>query len=190
MTKKIYIFLLTIVTFLFMAGCSNHVLIDEQNSKLLNYNFKISNSKKTDKILSNQRYVYTTKIDSTYAAIITIQSKNASIKQYLIETNGSLNLTIPKNCDLIISLPKNSTVAYKWNIMSNIDNGMIKFEHCSKIEIPIPRSEKGECGTNYDRQNFYFKPLKSGDEKIVMRYEHETLSSQPYKEITFNIKVE
>ena len=190
MTKKFYIFLLTIVTLLFMSGCSNHVLIDEQNSKLLNYNFRISNPKKIDKILSNQRYAYTTKLDSTYAAVIIIQSKNASIKQYLIETNGSLNLSIPKNCEFIISLPKNCTISYTWNIINNIDNGIIKFEHCSRIEIPIPRSEKGECGTNYDRQSFYFKTLKSGDEKIVMRYEHVTLSSQPYKEINFNIKAE
>lgn len=190
MTKKIYIFLLAIVTLLFMSGCSDHVLIDEQNSKLLNYNFRISNPKKIDKILSKQRYAYTTKIDSTYAAVIIIQSKNASIKQYLVEDYESLNLSIPKNCELIISLAENGASGYKWNIIDNIGNGVIKYEYSFMIELPMPRSEKGKCDANYKRQNFYFKPLKSGDEKIVMRLEHKTLIWQPYRDITFNIKVE
>lgn len=38
----------------------------------------------------------------------------------------------------------------------------------------MPKSEKGKEGSNYDRQNFYFKPLKSESEKLVMRYEHYT----------------
>ena len=189
MTKKNYIIILIIVTSLFMVGCSNHVLIDEQNSKLLNYNFRISNPKKTDKILSNQRYAYTTKSGNNYAAVIIIQSKNASINQYLVKNNGSLNLTLPKDCEFVISLHENSVISYTWNINNNIDNGIIEFENRSKVEIPMPRSEKGKTGINYDRQNFYFKSLKAGSEKIIMKYESKSMQNFEPFYITFNIDI-
>lgn len=35
------------------------------------------------------------------------------------------------------------------------------------------KSSKNAEGVNYDRQNFYFNPLKAGNEKITMRYEHQ-----------------
>ena len=49
--------------------------------------------------------------------------------------------------------------------------GIIKFKNRSSIEIPLPNSLKNTTGSNFDRQNFYFKPIKVGNEKIVMRYE-------------------
>jgi predicted secreted protein len=182
--------ILFLILFLVLArGCSKHVLIDEQNTKLLNYNFKIANLENIDKTLSNQRYSYSTNIKK-YVAVVTYQSKNASIKQYLINNDGTVNFTVPKDSHFIISLPANRIITYTWNIKNNIDNGVIKFESRSWIDIPMPRSERGTVGMNYDRQNFYFKTIKSGNEKVVMRYEHQTEQRSEFFEITFNIKIE
>lgn len=53
----------------------------------------------------------------------------------------------------------------------------MRLKNRSWIEILMPKSERGKCGENFNRKNFYFEPLKSDSEKIVMRYEHETLSA-------------
>lgn len=189
--KYIFIFILILIMaiLLFITNRLNHVLIDEQNSRLLDYNFKISSPEKTNKILSNQRYAYTTKLDSKYIAVIIIQSHKASIKQYLVKDNGVLNLSIPKDCEFVISLYANRTITYTWNIKNNINNNIIKLEDTSWIDIPTPISKRGYTGVNYDRQNFYFEPLKAGNEKIVMKYEHNTMKDFKSFNITFNINI-
>ena len=193
MINKKHIFILigtvTIIVLLFVIKYSKHVFVDEYNDKLLNYNFRISNLNKADKILSRQRYAYTTKLGEKYAAVIIVQSHNASIKQYLIKNNEVLNLSIPQNCQFIISLYANRTITYTWNIKNNIDNNIIKLESRSWMDIPMPRRDWGSTGTSYDRQNFYFKPLKTGKQKIIMKYEHITQkNSEPFN-ITLNINI-
>lgn len=188
MWLKKYLFSLLIVFLAFTTGCTQNVLLDEHNSKLLNYNFRIANLKNIDKTLSKQRYSYSTNIDKECVAVIIYKSKNAAMKQYYVDDyGGNVDITVPKDSKFIISLHESCTITYTWGITNNIDNGVIKLKNRSWIEIPMPKSERGKCGENFNRQNFYFEPLKSGSEKIVMRYEHETLSEQPYKEITFNI---
>ncbi|MBU5454470.1 protease inhibitor I42 family protein [Caproiciproducens sp. MSJ-32] len=174
----------------FTVGCSENVLLDEQNSKRLNYNFKISDLKNIDQTLSKQRYSYSTNVDKRYVAVITYQSKNATIKQYLVNKDGIVELTIPKDSPFIISLHANRTITYTWNVKNSIDNELIKLENRSWINVPIPKSEKDKDGANYDRQNFYFKSLKSGSEKLVMRYEHQSEHRDEFFEITFKIKIE
>jgi len=73
---------------------------------------------------------------------------------------------------------------------NNLDNRVIQFENRSWVDIPMPISEQGKTGANYDRQNFYFKPLKSGNEEVAMRYEHQTEQRNEFFEISFNIKVQ
>jgi predicted secreted protein len=123
-------------------------------------------------------------------AVVTYRVKTASMKQYLVDKNGKVDLVLPKDSSFIVSLPANRTIAYNWNIKSDVDHGIIKFEKRSWIEIPIPKPERGKNGANYDRQNFYIKPLKSGDEKIAFRYEHETMQNQEFFEINLNVKVQ
>lgn len=193
MINKKHIFILigtiTIIVLLFVIKYSKHVFVDKYNDKLLNYNFKISNFNKEDKILSRQRYAYTTRLVEKYIAVIIVQSHKASIKQYLIKNNEVLNLSIPQNCQFVISLYANRTITYTWNIKNNIDNNIIKLESRSWIDIPTPISERGYKGTSYDRQNLYFKSLKTGNEKIIMKYEHITKKdSEPFN-ITLNINI-
>lgn len=179
-----------LIIFLTLAtGCSQNVLLNEQNSKLLNYNFKIADLKNIDNTLSNQKYSYSTNIDKNYVAVITYQSKNASINQYLVNKNGTVDFTVPKGSLFIISLPANRTITYTWNIKNSIDNRIIKFENRSWTKIPMPKSEKSASGVNYDRQDFYFRPLKAGNEKVVLRYEHQTEQTDDFFEITFNVKI-
>lgn len=173
-----------------MTGCSNNVLLNEQRDRILNYEFKISDTKNIDKTLSKQRYSYSTDIYKKFASVVTYKCKNASMKQYLIKEDGTVDLTIPKDSNFIISLPANRIITYTWNIKNNIDKEIINFENRSWIHIPMPKSSENTDGVNYDRQNFYFKPLKSGSQKIVMRYEHETEQRDESFEITFNIIIE
>lgn len=179
---------LLMIFLIFLTGCSKQVLLDEQDSKLLNYNFKIQNLDNIDKSLKKQRYAYSTNRDKKYVAVINYQDKNASIGQYIIDNNGTKDLTISRDCQFVISLGRNSTVEYSWNIKNNIDNGIIKLEKQTLIEIPPPKEPNP--GENYDRQNFFFKCLKPGSEKILLRYENETQKSDQYFEITLNIKIE
>ena len=196
MRLKKFISILLIMFIVLITGCSNNVLIDEQNIKLLNYNFNIADLKDIDKTLSNQRYSYSTNINKKYVAVVTYQSKNASITQYLINKDGTLDLNVLKESHFIISLPANQTIAYTWNIKNSIDNGILQFQNRSLIDIPMPESEKGKIGEGYGRENFYFKPLKAGNDKIVLRYEHVADPTQinqlvgSFFEITININIE
>lgn len=117
-------------------------------------------------------------------------SNLTDIFQFLINKDGSLDINIPKGSSFILSLPANRTVTYTWNIKNTIENGIIRTDSRSWIEIPLPRSAKGKDGANYDRQNFYFNTVNSGNEKIVLRYEPQTEQGNEYFEITFNVKIE
>jgi len=52
-----------------------------------------------------------------------------------------------------------------------------------------PFSDRGKCGTNYDRQNFYFSALNEGTENLKFRYENPEHPEQDYYETTLNITV-
>jgi len=175
LTKVILIFLLLPIL---VVGCAKkqtgQVVVDEKNSKLLNYEFKIKDFNSMDDIMSKQRYLYTTDIDKTYVAIAVYESPNTSMKQYLVQKDKTVDLTISKDSTFVISLYANSTVAYTWNIKNDINNELIKFIKKSKIDIPLPNPKIHSDGTNYGRENFSFKSLKVGSEKIVLRYEHQT----------------
>lgn len=173
----------------FLSACSKNILFDEQDSKSLNYKFKIQDLDNIDKTLQKQKYSYSTNRENKYIAIITYKSKDASMNQYIIDNNGTKELTIPEDTEFIISLDRNSTITYTWNIKNNIDNGIIKLLQQSFIDIPTG-TKKPKPGEDYDRQNLYFKSLKSGNEKLVLRYEHNTDPKNEYFEITLNIKIQ
>jgi len=178
LTKVILIFLLLPIL---VVGCAKkqtgQVVVDEKNSKLLNYEFKIKDFNSMDDIMSKQRYLYTTDIDKTYVAIAVYESPNTSMKQYLVQKDKTVDLTISKDS------------TYTWNIKNDINNELIKFIKKSKIDIPLPNPKIHSDGTNYGRENFSFKSLKVGSEKIVLRYEHQTDQQNEFFEITINIKI-
>jgi predicted secreted protein len=197
--KKPFLFLFITLTLSTLVVCSSknikadntNVFLDEQKSNLLNYSFKIADLKNIDKTLSNQRYYFFTKnTDEKYVAVVTYQAENASTNQYLITKDGTIDVTVPKDSHFIISLPANPTMGCTWNIKNSVDNGIIEFENRSWIDMPLPKSVKHYHSISYARQNFYFKHIKAGNEKVVMRYENETEPKVAFYEITFNIKVE
>lgn len=190
MNYKNSIFILILTLLLFIIGCSNNVMLDEENSSLLNYDFKISNDEKIDNILSKQQYSYSTSTDKKFIAVIIYDSENAYIKQYLTNNNETLDLSIPKNSNFLISLPANQTIAYTWNIKNDLKNNVIKFENSSLIKINTPKSEKGKDGVNYDRQNFYYKSIESGNQNLILRYEHQTEERDDFFDINLNIIIE
>lgn len=192
MLKRYIISIISILIIfpVFATGCSKQVLIDDYKSKSLNYNFTIANVKNIDKTLSKQKYIYSAYSNRKYVAIITYKSHKASIKQYPLDNHETLELTIPKDSKFVISLHANSTTIYTWNIKNNIDNGIIQLENRSWINIPLPLEDRHASGASYDRQNFYFKPLKEGNEQVIMRYEHQTMETNGYFEAVFNIKIQ
>ena len=198
--KKLLFSLLILFTTL-ATGCSKdvilegdssiqHVFFDEDTSNLLNYNFKISDLNNIDETLINQKYLYSTIPDNKYVAVVIFNSENASMNQYLVKKDESVDLTLPKDSSFILSLHANRTIAYRWNIKNSLNSGLIPFKDHTWLKIPLPKSAEVTYGDNYDRQNFYFKPTKSGNEKIVMRYEHQYKHRNEFFEITFNIKIE
>lgn len=189
MNIKKFIFCLWILLSTLIIGCSRNVLFDEQNNQPLNYNFKIFDLKNIDETLTHQKYSYSTTMDKKYIGIISYQSENASMNQYLVNNYDSVDLTISKDSNFIISLHANGIIAYTWNIKNSFDNNILLFDHRSCIQIPLPSSRKDMVGENYDRQNFYFTPLKIGNEKLVLRYEHQTEERNDYFEFTLNIKI-
>lgn len=193
MVIKKSILSLLVLCLVLAAGCSKQLLkqvyFDGENASQLNCNFTIPGSQNMDKILSSQKYLYSTDTNKKYIALITYKSKNVSINQYLIRKDGAIDLSVPEDSQFVISLPANRTIAYTWNIKNNINNGIIQFDKRSWIEIPMPAKIE-TTGDNYDRQNFYFSPLKTGNEKLVIRYEHQTQQQNEYFEVTINIKIE
>ncbi|OPJ63787.1 protease inhibitor I42 family protein [Clostridium oryzae] len=167
----------------------SHVILDKPKNQLLKYSFYIGKSKNLGKVLSKQTYNYTTEINKYIIAVIEYNSSKAELRQYEVKNNETLNITVSSKSRFIISLPANRTIMCTWNIKNNIKNDIFKLDKRDWIEIPTPRSQIGEKGTNYDRQDFYFTPLKKESTNMKIRYEHQTLKNDKYYfDINFNIK--
>ncbi|MDT8717758.1 protease inhibitor I42 family protein [Clostridium sp. 19966] len=191
MKHKKLILVPLIMLFIFAIFYSlKQVYFDDKDSNHVNYDFRISNLKDMDKSLSRQSYYYTVSSDKVYIALITYKENKASMKQYLVNENGSIDLTISKDNNFIISLHANSTIAYTWNIKSSLNNKVIKFDKKSSISIPTPKSDYGKDGVNHSRENFYFNTLNAGSEKIDLRYESKVRKNSEFIDITFDINIE
>lgn len=177
---------LILMFLLLAAGCAKNTVIKEQDS----YNFKIEDLKNMDNILSSQKYLYSTSVNKKYIAVITYKSEDAVVKQYLVSRDKEIDLNIPKDSSFVISLPANQTIAYTWNAKNDINREIIRFENRSLMDVASPKPPKDSTGVSYARQNFYFGSLKSGSEKLVMRYEHKTEWREDSFQIQFNIKVD
>lgn len=197
MNKTILYFiriLLLVLSFTFMVGCSKEVPKKEETSNLLNYEFNISDLKNINKILSEQKFAYSSESDKKYIAVINYQSNKASVKQYLIDKDTALDIPILKGSKIIISLPENNTDDYVWDVKSTSNSEVIKFDSVSPISVPVPNSEKKIA---YTRKNFFLKTEGVGNGEIVMRYAQLPDKKPPYDvqrneklKVTFNIKVE
>jgi predicted secreted protein len=189
MKMKIFLEALALILLLMIKGCSTGTATEETESRLLDYTFEIKDTKAIDDILSNQKFIYSTNTDRKYIAVITNKLDIASLKQYPVEKDGTVDLTIPKGSNFVLSLPANKTIAYTWNIKSEDNEGNIRFDSRAWIEVDSSKPPKNSVGIDYSRQNFHFRALKEGNTKLVMRYEHQTEESNEYFEVTINIKI-
>lgn len=179
---------------LFSIGCSNNLPTTSQDNSKLNYDFHINDFKDISKVLSQQKYFYSPDKDKKYIAIIIYNNNNASVKQYLINKNETLDLNISKDSTISMSLPEDTTGDYRWDVKSTTNNGVLKFDYIIPISLPIPNSERKLA---YKRKNFFFKTEGIGNEKIVMRYAQLPDKQPPNDDkrnelinITFNLNVE
>ncbi|URZ02598.1 hypothetical protein [Clostridium felsineum] len=163
-----------------------NVNLKDLTLKTHNYNFNIGNIEYMDKLLANQRYIYSNHINSYYAAIITYDLKNASIKQYLVNNNSSVNLNIPNKKASVLSLPYSPAVACKWNLQNPMDNNVIRLYKKTKVSIPVFTSRL--IGGNSERQLFYFSNLKKGKEKLIFQYKNY-LDNKIYFKTTLYVNV-
>ncbi len=142
-----------------------------------------------DLVLQKQKYLKSDRSDESYVAVIVYHNNEAEMKQFLVENKGTINITVPKDSNYIISLPANSTVAYSWNRKNEINDRVVAFDQQSWTENPMPKKDMGKVGVSYARQNFYFHTKEKGKEKLIMRYEHLTEQREEFLEVTFHIKV-
>lgn len=169
-----------------LLGCSKHVIISNNDDKLLEYTFNYKKTEDISKILINQKYTFSKDSNKKIVSIIFLDGKKAKVKEYNISNGGTIDIIAPPNTDFIISLPIFTTVAYTWNIKNDIEDDAIIFISKSRIEL-FSSNYKKDDGSGYGRENFFFHASDKGTQKLCLRYEHETGLNPEYYESTINI---
>ena len=164
---------------------------DENINSIMNYSFGCSENENIDDVLKNQKYIYSRDnyedYLEDYLAIIVYEDNKAYLNQYKVYytkdgevSSGKVNITLPHNCNFIISLPDNKET-YEWNIRE--DGKFIKLNEKSNIDINYGL----EDSTGFARENLYFICNDGGEEQLELIYEqeHEIID----KVITINISL-
>lgn len=186
--KYLLLFIPLIILIAFIIS-PKRIIVSNCSNPPLKYNFGFGNIDKLDKLLSNQRFNYSTDINKKYISVILLEKNTAYVEEHIVTDGGTTDITIPQNTNFIISLHANNTIAYTWNIKNNLDADTINFGKKTKISIPTPLFKPRTDGDNYDRENLYFKSLNKGNEKLVLRYEHEEGQNTQFFESTLNINI-
>lgn len=174
---------------IFFIGFEKNSFLRDESNDLISPDFKISDIEDIDETLSKQSYYSYDKVGKRYISIIVYKDETASMKHYLVENYGEVDITIPRGHKFIISLGASRTVAYTWNIKNDIEKGVIQFKGASWMEVPLPEALRGNIGVSNDRQNFFFKPIKKGRQKVILRYEHNSEKRSEYFEVTLNVRI-
>lgn len=171
-----------------LKGMKQNVIINNEKSEPMDYYFKIDEKDNIKSVLSSQKYYYTTDVNKKYIAVITYQDDTASMKQLLTENGEEIELKIPYDSKIAISLPANRTIFSRWNLSDKNDDSILQLYDYTWIRIQrnIIGIREGE---NYDRQNFYFKALDEGNENFIMRYESMDKSIEKDDCFEINIKI-
>lgn len=171
----------------------DHVLVDVPDTAKLDCNFRIWNLRKIDETLKKQRYAYTTTIGKAYIAAVIYNGHSAALKQSLLRSGETKELTVSKDAKLVLSFPASSTVAFTWNLKKEDHPEILRMERSSRIAV-FHREKVNVTGGDYGRQNFYFRPLKTGTDQLTFRYEPQTADVPVDSEVnilqfTFRINV-
>lgn len=186
--KYLLLFIPVIILITFIIS-PKRIIVSNSSSPPLKYNFGISNIDKLDKLLSNQRFNYSTDINKKYISIILLENNTAYVEEHIVTDGGATDITIPQNTNFIISLDANSTIAYTWNIKNNFNTDTIDFIKKTNIFVPMPLFKPKTDGDGYDRENLYLKSLNKGNDKLVLRYEHKEGQNTQFFESTLNINI-
>ncbi|MDD3224538.1 MAG: protease inhibitor I42 family protein [Clostridium sp.] len=178
MIKNKLIAILGVFFILFATGC---------DSSFLHKNKISNNVDAIDKFLDNEKFHFSKDINKKIIYVVFSKSNENTINEYSITNNYVLNITGKPNEELVISLPANNTVAYTWNIKSNINNSILLLQKKSKMKpINIPSNK---IGLDYTRENFYFKLIKEGNQTIKLKYEHINSPRAENFTITINLSI-
>lgn len=186
--KKIILLLISVILVISVMVI-NVMPIQKESKSELSYEITKEEYEEWDLVLMKQKYISSTQADERYAAVFIYSGNEGELKQYLIENDGNINITVPAESKYVISLPANSTVAYSWNIKNEMNDRIIVFDQLTQTENPMPKKDIGKVGVSYARQNFYFHSKESGIGKLVMGYEHVTEQRDDTIEVTFHIKI-
>lgn len=188
-SKKYLLLFIPVIILIAFIISPKRIIVSNCSNPPLKYNFAFSNIGKLDKLLSNQKFNYSTDINRKYISVILLENNTAYVEEHIITDGGATDITIPQNTNFIISLHANSTIAYTWNIKNKFNTATIDFIKKTKISIPKHLFKPRTDGDDYDRENLYFKSLNKGNEKLVLRYEHKEGQTAQFFESTLNINI-
>lgn len=191
--KKFFLIICIILIIVMSIGWNiysnkKHIIINHDVNNLQEYKFSYNEISKIDKLLTKQKYTYSSNIKDKVISIFILGDNMVIGKEYLISKDSLIDINVPKDKKIIISFPYNKTINYSWNIRNEIDNKILNFNNISKLQLPITNEEKD--GVNYMRQNFLFHTVNKGLQKLIFRYQHNTGDNDEYFEISLNIMVE
>lgn len=168
--KVIFSILILLITLIIIVYYNNNRSITSTKKDLLTHNYEIS----TD---SNFKNLY----------LVTSDNNHFNFKKYSVKENETLEITIPKNKEFIISLHANLTIAAKWNL--GHDSNILKFKKVDWIELNKTKYKDiihAPTGYSLARQFFYFNSKNKGNEVLTFVYKHNTEDEEYFK---FDIKI-
>jgi len=186
MRKNKFFLFFNIFLILLITGCTNK--LDYESNSVKPSSYKIYSDSLDDKLLSTENFDVSIDSNKTIVYIQSLKSNKLTLYKYECTNNGVMNISIEENTNFVISLHANSIISYDWNIKNNIDNSVLKFEKKTKLKVPF-QNHKQLIGVNNDRQNFYFKTLKKGNQNIILKYEHIGYSEPEYFQIKVNLNI-
>jgi len=178
---------------LFLVNMERNLIINNEKDVQTEYSFKITEKENLNSVLSEQKYYYTTDYDKKYISVITCKSDTAVMNQFLTKNGDVIELEMPYDSTVVISLPANRTIAYGWSLDNMNDNSLLQLYDYSWIKIPGNIIGTIKDGENYDRQNFYFKASAAGNEDFTMRYQNmsdQSMENEDCFEINFKITMQ
>ena len=170
-----------------------NLIINNEKDVQTDYSFKITEKDNLKSVLSKQKYYYTTDSDKKYISVITCKSDTAVMNQFLTKNGDVIELEMPYDSTVVISLPANRTIAYGWSLDNMNDNSLLQPYDYSWIKITRNIIGIIKDGENYDRQNFYFKASGAGNEDFTVRYQNmsdQSMENEDCFEINFKITMQ
>lgn len=181
--KKICFVVIIILVTLF--GCSSNSI---DNNDLDEYS-------KFDNMLKGLQYSKSINSEIKPVTIISYNTEDLSVvsnKEYYIKENNSIDISLGDDCSFIISLPRNPTVTYSWDMLNLGENSLVELKNISSVDLPFKWNVNNintPEGVGVTRQNFYFSVLDKGSQSIRFEFRSTAYESFDNFKITININI-